>query len=262
MERTFSQDDRIRRAEEIYARRQNLREKTKRATVNVQAKPKNFRLFKKLALQIMICTLIYYIFYLINTTNYNFSENILNKTKELLTHDFDFYGIYNSAVEGINKFLYPEENKEEDTTQQNENDIKQEAIDEETLNQPEISFKEESEIERIKREYAFTLPATGRISSEYGEREVTSSVMTAYHKGIDIAANLGESVLSSTDGEVIISKNSPTYGNYVMVQNNEIKTVYAHCSKLLVNTGDKVTKGQEIAKVRRHRRCNRSTSAF
>lgn len=34
-----------------------------------------------------------------------------------------------------------------------------------------------------------------------------------------------------------------------MLQNNEVKTVYAHCSQLLVNIGDKVTKGQEIAKV-------------
>lgn len=250
MERTFSQDDRIRRAEEIYARRQNLRERTKRVAVNVQEKPKNFKLFKKLVLQIVICILIYYIFYLINTTNYNFSENTLNKAKELLSYDFDFYGIYNSAVESINEFLYPEKDKEsENEIKQDEQDSKHEAIDEESLNQPEISSAEESELERIKREYSFTLPAIGRISSEYGEREVTSSVITAYHKGIDIAANLGESVLSSTDGEVIISKNSPTYGNYVMIQNNEIKTVYAHCSTLLVNTGDKVAKGQEIAKV-------------
>lgn len=252
MEKTFSQDDRIRRAEEIYARRQNLRERTKRATVNVQENPKNFKLFKKLALQVVICILIYYIFYLINTTNYNFSENTLNKVKELLSYDFDFYGIYNSAVEGIDEFLYPEKNnsnKDENEVKQDEQNDKQETIHEESLNQPEISSAEESELERIKREYSFTLPAIGRISSEYGEREVTSRAITAYHKGIDIAANLGESVLSSTDGEVIISKNSPTYGNYVMIQNNEIKTVYAHCSKLLVNTGDKVTKGQEIAKV-------------
>ncbi len=238
MERTFSQDDRIRRAEEIYARRQNLREKTKRATVNVSEKPKNFRLFKKIALQIIICTLIYYVFYLISTTNYTFSEDTLNKTREILTNDFDFYGIYNSMLENINKFLYPEEDNKnvvennDETGTEETNDI---PIEEESLNQAEISSAEESELERIKRDYSFVVPATGRISSEYGEREVTSSVMTAYHKGIDIAANLGESVLSSTDGEVIISRNSPTYGNYVMVQNNEVKTVYAHCSKLLVN---------------------------
>lgn len=34
-----------------------------------------------------------------------------------------------------------------------------------------------------------------------------------------------------------------------MLQTEEVKTVYAHCSELLVAVGDKVTKGQEIAKV-------------
>lgn len=90
MERTFGVDDRIKRAEEIYARRQNLREKTKRARVNVTEKPKNLKLFKKLALQIIICVLIYCIFHLISTTNYTFSTDTLNKTKELLTSDYDF----------------------------------------------------------------------------------------------------------------------------------------------------------------------------
>ena len=51
MERLLSQDERIRRAEEIYARRKNLREKSKRATVNV-SEPKNFKLLKKIVLQI------------------------------------------------------------------------------------------------------------------------------------------------------------------------------------------------------------------
>ena len=47
MERVYSPDERIRRAEEIYARRQNLRERTKRATLRVEnSKPKNFKLFK------------------------------------------------------------------------------------------------------------------------------------------------------------------------------------------------------------------------
>ena len=47
-----------------------------------------------------------------------------------------------------------------------------------------------------------------------------------------------------------------------MLQNNEVKTVYAHCSELLVSVGDKVNKGQEIAKVGATRRCHRSTFAF
>ena len=55
----YGVDERIRRAEEIYARRQSLRAKTKKETVN-NSEPKNLKLFKKLGLQIIICVLIYY----------------------------------------------------------------------------------------------------------------------------------------------------------------------------------------------------------
>lgn len=269
MERTFSQDDRIRRAEEIYARRQSLRERTKKARVNVQSsEPKNLKFFKKLSLQIIICILIYYIFYLINTTNYSFSEDALSKTKDVLAYDFDFYSVYNIIVENINAFLVSEDEKEVDNNQnegQGNLEMPQEhteglegmQVEEESVNQMEVSFAYANETERIKQTYNFVLPVSGRISSEFGEREVTSSVITAYHKGIDIAANSGTSIVSSIDGEVIISKYSQSYGNYAIVQNNEVKTVYAHCSSLLVNVGDKVTAGQEIAKVGATRRCNR-----
>lgn len=246
MERTFSQDDRIRRAEEIYARRKNLRERTKRATVNV-SEPKNYRLLKKVALQILICVFLYYIFYLINTTNYTFSDNAISKTKEVMSYDFDFQSVYNSIVESVNKFLY-EDKKEEDINSEGENNIdntskennegnlEENKDEEEGVNQSEVSYTEESETERIKHNYSFILPLKGgTVSSEYGEREVTASVVTAYHKGIDIAANTGEIINAATDGEVVISRYSSSYGNYIMIQNNEVKTVYAHCSELLVS---------------------------
>lgn len=250
MERVFTPDDRIRRAQEIYAKRQSVRERTRRATVNVTP-PKNFKLFKKLALQIVICILIYYIFYLINTTNYSFSESTLNKARELITQDYDFYSIYNNVVEAINSYLYSEEkeennkednqeniqnNQEEGKEENNQNTEGETKNEEESVNQSEVSYTEESETDRIKKNYSFILPINeGTVSSEYGTREVTASVVTAYHKGIDIGANTGTSIVASTEGDVIISKYSPSYGNYVMIQNNEVKTVYAHCNELLVS---------------------------
>lgn len=102
----------------------------------------------------------------------------------------------------------------------------------------------------------------GIISSEYGEREVTASVITAYHKGIDIAANIGTPIVASTDGNVIISKLSPSYGNYIMIQNNEVKTVYAHCSELLVKERRYSYKRARDCKSWGYRRCNRTTLTF
>ena len=72
------------------------------------------------------------------------------------------------------------------------------------------------------------------MTSEFGEREATSSIISTYHKGIDIAAVTGTKILAATTGTVINAKNTPSYGNYVLLQEGEIKTVYAHCSKLLV----------------------------
>lgn len=50
-------------------------------------------------------------------------------------------------------------------------------------------------------------------------------------------------------GIVIISTISATYGKYIMIEDGELRTVYAHCNELLVKEGENVIQGQEIAKV-------------
>ncbi len=176
MERVLSQDERIRRAEEIYARRQNIRERTKRATVNV-AEPKNFRVLKRIALQSLICILMYFIFYLINTTNYSFSENVLSKTEEMLSNEIDFAAICTNAMNAVNEYIYSieetEENTEEaqdtETTEEEEINIVEDYESVDTSNADTIENQEEtieiesteiSETDRIKQEYSFILPVT------------------------------------------------------------------------------------------------------
>lgn len=191
MERIYSQDDRIRRAEEIYARRQNLRERTKKATLNVSNNNKNLKLLKRLVLQIIICLLIYLIFYLINTTNYSFSKEALGKTEELISSDVDFMSIYQSTVNWMNEYISSlntqliEENKiegnnivennkaseeqsnvieppEEMPDEQNENQESQGEDmafhEEETTGQKEIQDVNLSETDRIKQEKSFVIP--------------------------------------------------------------------------------------------------------
>ncbi len=251
MERAISQNERIRRAEEIYAQRQSLRERTKRATVNV-SEAKNFKLLKKVILQIIICMLIYFIFHLVNTTNYSFSEDALNKTEELISHDVDFVYIYNNIVDTIKKYIPNVTTSEEEIineiVDESENEVvesEDESINgeniavsteiEETTGQTEIENLELSETDRIKQEYSFILPLSGTVSSEFGTREATSSIMSTYHKGIDIASSSGTSIVASTSGTVVIARYSASYGNYIMIENGEVKTVYAHCSELLVS---------------------------
>lgn len=185
MERLLNPEERIKRAEEIYARRQSLRYRTKRATVNVNSEKKNFKLFKRLALQIVICILMYCIFYLVNTTNYSFSEIALTKTDEIISYDINFVNIYNMMMNKINSYLL-NNNKEENTTNNEENQITDENVsnsetenpnneleqtdtntlglktdtNEETTTQENKTNVEESLTDKIKKEYSFIRPVS------------------------------------------------------------------------------------------------------
>lgn len=130
MERAISQEERIRRAEEIYQRRRMANEsgiRVSSSSVNTN-KPK-ISLFKKMALQLAICSVIYIIFYLIKNSNYIFSEDVINKTKELLSYDINLGNVYSQVTsfieENKDKFKIPSI-MENDLT----NDMAQEGIDE------------------------------------------------------------------------------------------------------------------------------------
>ncbi len=92
MEKIISQEERIRRAEEIYYRRRLNNNNVRMPSSQVKQGRENrqFSLYKKMILQILICIFIYLIFSLIKETNYIFSENVLNKTKEFLSVDLNF----------------------------------------------------------------------------------------------------------------------------------------------------------------------------
>ena len=86
----------------------------------------------------------------------------------------------------------------------------------------------------------------GYMSSEYGEQRGES-----YHKGIDIAKDMGENVYSALDGKVISAGyNDGGYGNLIIVDHgNNIKTYYAHLSEIYVNVGDYISKGKVIGAI-------------
>jgi|GEM_PF-361928 len=100
------------------------------------------------------------------------------------------------------------------------------------------SVKAESDVEELEK--TWIEPVEGIITDTFGTRN-------GKHKGIDIAAPEGEQIVSVSDGEVVKSYYSNTYGNVVFIRHPEgYETVYAHLSKRNVNNGDKVEKGQAI----------------
>jgi murein DD-endopeptidase MepM/ murein hydrolase activator NlpD len=81
------------------------------------------------------------------------------------------------------------------------------------------------------------------VSSEYGER------WGKIHKGMDMAAHVGEPVYAIADGQVIYAGDGLSgYGNVVIMRHDRKTTsLYAHNSELKVKQGDQITKGSLVA---------------
>ena len=93
-------------------------------------------------------------------------------------------------------------------------------------------------------------PSSSRITSGFGSRTSPTEGASSNHKGIDISAPTGSSIVAAAGGTVSIATYSYSAGNYVMINHgNGLSTVYMHCSQLLVSAGDTVKAGQTIAKV-------------
>jgi murein DD-endopeptidase MepM/ murein hydrolase activator NlpD len=89
------------------------------------------------------------------------------------------------------------------------------------------------------------VPTPGRISSYFGKRG------RKLHKGVDIVAMVGSPIVASADGEVIFSGRQRGYGSTIVIDHGEFMTLYAHASKLIARRGDRVRRGDFIAKVGR-----------
>lgn len=258
MERTLSDEEKIRKAIEISQRRNNNRRASyQEVSIPSSNSKKEYKLFKRMIMQVMICALIYLIFYLITTTNYVFSEDVINKTNSILNYDIEFYNIYKQGINKIKGFVSEFNSKNGGNVEANEiksednNEIKESENAETKNNETLVSSisQMEKDAEDVKKICDFQKPISGKITSEFGEREVISSVMTADHKGIDIAANFGTDIQAAISGQVVEADSNSEYGKFIKIKNEDVLTVYAHCSKLKVKKGDSIEKGDVIAEV-------------
>lgn len=99
-------------------------------------------------------------------------------------------------------------------------------------------------------EFCWPSAASTRITSPFGYRMHPILHVNKLHTGIDIGAASGTNVLAANKGTVIKAGWNNSYGNVIMIDHGGgIVTLYAHNSKLLVGTGDVVTRGQVISLV-------------
>lgn len=101
----------------------------------------------------------------------------------------------------------------------------------------------------VKNSAGFIRPAAGRLTSNYGGRNIGAGHEN--HAGIDIANSVGTPIMAAASGYVSYAGAMGTYGNVVMITHSingqTYTTVYAHNSSLSVSVGQAVSQGQRIA---------------
>lgn len=287
MEKTISVEERIRRAEQRYynsnleynyTRKNN--EIKKETPQNIKSKIKN-KIVIKLIKEIIICLVIYIVFYCIINNNSLFSNDVREKTKEILSIDINFANLYSNTkcyilklwedMKSIEKNHIDEKitettNRTIDDVQENNENIGG-AIDEEENvqeNSEQVSLIDNEQQENIqdvqlsqmeedakfiKENISLVKPIEAVVSSRYGLRNPTTITVPKNHTGIDLAASTGTKIISATDGTVVLNSSEGDFGKHIKIQNGDTIFIYAHCSKIYVNEGDEIKQGQEIAEV-------------
>lgn len=268
MERVINQDERIRRAEELYAKRQTQIENKRNIAVNVEQGKQN-KTSKKLIKQFIICLIIYGVFYGVKSTPNLVSEETMYKISDVLEYDINIQELYkkfsgyikekkepsslNENEELIEETLSATDILDDNEPLENNENVEAEKYEEteETNVVEECSSISQMEVdaEFIKANYSLIKPLEGEITSRYGIRNPTVATVPKYHTGIDIARVTGTVIVSAMEGTVELVSSKGDYGNHIKITNGELSTLYAHCSKIYVAEGAYITQGQEIAEV-------------
>ena len=106
--------------------------------------------------------------------------------------------------------------------------------------------------ERLKylEAYPDRWPTYGKVTSGYGWRTHPIYRNKDFHTGIDIANSYKTPIYASGAGKVTFSGYKNGYGRTIIIDHGYgFKTLYGHNSVLLVNKGDWVKKGEQIAKM-------------
>lgn len=279
----MSVEEKIRRAEEIYNRRNGNSYIYSSYTPKEKKGPS---LMHRMIKQIIICFIIYGVFYVVTNREYFLSQEFQTKVQEIASQNETLNNAYNWVMGYVQKYLNKnetpnqEENKQENTnTEENKEENKEtevnETAKEQDLQNNDVNIggseenvadsektQEEKDVEKIKSTISFINPIEGRISSTFGWRTPTTASVPRNHTGLDIAATTGTVIKSATDGKVTLASSEGDYGKHYKIQIDDVTIIYAHCSKLYLNEGDMVYQGQEIAEVGTTGNSTRTTFTF
>lgn len=120
-------------------------------------------------------------------------------------------------------------------TRENGAEQSREALSSKVIKKPKEQVVERGTLKR----FAWPVACGGRISQRFH----------GGHSGIDIAAPLNSAVLAAESGVVIKTSWGPSQGNYIIVDHGGYYTLYLHNIKNLVSAGQRVSRGQIIARL-------------
>jgi len=257
LERILNDEEKIRRAEEIYYRRnnQNINISGRKSTRTIKEKG---NLKTKFFLNLLIMFNIAVIIFSIQNKDYIFTQEFLGKLNQyninLGAKVTEFFSkiLADGTKENDEAANIIDENSEATlTAEENKNVVPSEDKENiSAIENLESSLSEmDLDVENLKNAYSFINPITGIVSSKFGSRESEYQKVTGYHTGVDVAAEEGTIIKASMEGIVELVSSEGDYGNHIKIRSNNVSTLYAHCSKIFVKEGQIVGQGQEIGAV-------------
>ncbi|MGB8952112.1 MAG: M23 family metallopeptidase [Candidatus Aminicenantales bacterium] len=95
----------------------------------------------------------------------------------------------------------------------------------------------------------FSLPMEGNIAPNFGQRRIYNNLPRSPHSGVDISAPWGTPIKASNSGKVVLARDLYYSGKTVIIDHGlGVFTIYCHLSRISVQIGDLVKKGDVIGK--------------
>lgn len=126
--------------------------------------------------------------------------------------------------------------------------LKKDAVSQEELSQRLMEYFQDQKT--LLASTPSVWPVKGWVTSGFGTRKSPFTGKRTMHSGLDIATKTGTPIKAPADGIVSYSDRKGAFGKVLVIDHGYgYTTFYGHCSALLKKVGDKVKRGDTVAKV-------------
>lgn len=171
-------------------------------------------------------------------SNFADAEQVINQLKEKNSNNKDKLGIVEKYATELTEFA---------TVEKSVADLYEKKVVKKVQSSTTIAASGVNATDKVVNlGISLIRPVSGTLTSRFGARWGRS------HKGIDIGAPKGTTIVAAASGTVTYAQYGygGGYGNHLIISHgNGVQTLYGHCTSLLVSQGQYVSQGQAIATV-------------